>query len=191
MFGRIPAPAPEKKKSVKNMLLLFLLGIVIVVAGYIFLRSVGNPVDRHTVASLDSNSLLGTWYELARFDHRFERGLQKVSARYTLQDDGTLRIENSGYDPSLGARRTAVGKAKFTSDPGRLRVSFFWKFYSDYNILERGAQGEWMLVGSRSPRYLWILSRTPSLPAAELAYIFERARERGYDTSCLILRDQE
>ncbi len=178
-------------KSVKGMFLLFLLGIVILGAGFLILRSMGNPVDRHTVTSLDRDSLLGTWYELARFDHRFERGLQQVTARYTLQNDGTLRVENSGYDPSLGARRTAVGKAKFTSAPGRLRVSFFWKFYSDYNILERGAQGEWLLVGSRSPRYLWILARTPSLPAAELESIFERARERGYDTSGLILRDQE
>lgn len=171
------------------MFILFLSAVIVLGTGILILRSMGNPIDRRTVAALDRNSLLGLWYELARFDHRFERGLQRVTARYTLQEDGTLRVENSGYDPSLGARRTVAGKAKFTSAPGRLRVSFFWKFYADYNILEQGDRSEWLLVGSRSPRYLWILSRTPALPASELERIFERARERGYDTSGLILRN--
>ena len=100
----------------------------------------------------------------------------------------SLRVENSGFDPAIGARRTAVGRAKFTADSGRLRVSFYWKFYSDYNILERGVRGEWMLVGSRSPRYLWILARSEELPADELERILDRAREHGYDTTGLILR---
>lgn len=148
--------------------------------------ALGNRPDHGEIA--DRRELLGLWYELARFDHPFERGLQEVEARYTLLDDGTLRVENSGFDPAIGARRTAVGRAKFTADSGRLRVSFYWKFYSDYNILERGVRGEWMLVGSRSPRYLWILARSEELPADELERILDRAREHGYDTTGLILR---
>lgn len=156
-------------------------------AGILFLRR-RSAIDRTTVEIADRRELLGLWYELARFDHPFERGLQEVEARYTLLDDGTLRVENSGFDPAIGARRTAVGRAKFTADSGRLRVSFYWKFYSDYNILERGVRGEWMLVGSRSPRYLLILARSEELPADELERILDRAREHGYDTTGLILR---
>lgn len=156
-------------------------------AGILFLRR-RSAIDRTTVEIADRRELLGLWYELARFDHPFERGLQEVEARYTLLDDGTLRVENSGFDPAIGARRTAVGRAKFTADSGRLRVSFYWKFYSDYNILERGVRGEWMLVGSWSPRYLWILARSEELPADELERILDRAREHGYDTTGLILR---
>lgn len=166
----------------------FFTGTLAVLAGLLFFRRRG-AIDRTTVEIADHRELLGVWYELARFDHPFERGLQEVEARYTLLGDGTLKVENSGFDPAVGARRSAVGHAKFTGESGRLRVSFFWKFYSDYNILDRGAKGDWMLVGSRSPRYLWVLSRTPSLPAAEMEHILEQARERGYDTSGLILRD--
>lgn len=166
----------------------FFTGAAAVLAGVLFFRC-HTAIDRHTAKIGDRSELLGLWYELARFDHSFERGLQEVEARYTLLDNGMLRVENSGFDPSVGARRTAVGRAKFTSDPGRLRVSFFWKFYADYNILKRGDRGEWMLVGSRSPRYLWILARTPSLPPDELEHIFDLARERGYDTTGLILRN--
>ena len=156
-------------------------------AGILFLRR-RSAIDRTTVEIADRRELLGLGYDLARFDPPVERGLQEVEARYTLLDDGTLRVENSGFDPAIGARRTAVGRAKFTADSGRLRVSFYWKFYSDYNILERGVRGEWMLVGSRSPRYLGILARSEELPADELERILDRAREHGYDTTGLILR---
>ena len=167
--------------------LWFFTGTLAVLAGILFLRR-RSAIDRTTVEIADRRELLGLWYELARFDHPFERGLQEVEARYSLLADGTLRVENSGFDPAIGARRTAVGRAKFTADSGRLRVSFYWKFYSDYNILERGVRGEWMLVGSRSPRYLWILARSEELPADELERILDRAREHGYDTTGLILR---
>ena len=160
--------------------LWFFTGTLAVLAGILFLRR-RSAIDRTTVEIADRRELLGLWYELARFDHPFERGLQEVEARYTLLDDGTLRVENSGFDPAIGARRTAVGRAKFTADSGRLRVSFYWKFYSD-------VRGEWMLVGSRSPRYLWILARSEELPADELERILDRAREHGYDTTGLILR---
>jgi len=171
------------------MFILFLIAVFLIGAGFLILRSLGNPVDRRTVPTLELHTLLGRWYELARFDHSFERGLTQVEARYELTDKGMIRVENSGFDVRSGTRRTAVGRAKPTGEPGRLRVSFFWKFYADYNILERGDRGEWMLVGSRSPRYLWILSRTPSLPLQEFERILDAARQRGYDTAGLILRD--
>ncbi len=166
--------------------------ILLLLAGSVALLSCsGSTIDRHTVAQLDVNEILGSWYELARYDHPFERGLSEVETRYTLDNEGLIRVENSGYEASSGVRRVAVGRAKTTDDPGRLRVSFFWKFYSDYNILERDLRGRWMLVGSHSPRYLWILSRTPSLPPAEMEQILLLARQRGYDTDKLILSNEE
>ena len=95
---------------------------------------------------------------------------------------------NSGM---RGSRRfTLRGRAKMTRHTGRLRVSFFWIFYSDYNILEMAPDGRWALVGSRSPRYLWILARTPSLPEAELEHIVSLADGRGYETQNLIYVEQ-
>ena len=85
-----------------------------------------------------------------------------------------------------GKPHRAVGRAKTTNKSGCLRVSFFWIFYSDYNVLEMGEKGEWALVGSRSPQYLWILSRTPTLPDATVDYIVEQAAKRGYNVKNLI-----
>ena len=147
-----------------------------------------DSVDRTTVAALDPASLMGRWYEIARFDHRFERGLSQVEALYVPESATRFRVENSGYDARKGERRTTVGKAKTTGRPGRFRVAFFWNFYADYNILERSESEGWMLVGSRSPHYLWILSRTPTLPPSVVDRILWLARQRGYDTSELLFQ---
>ncbi len=171
--------------------MMICLFILMLAGGVALLSCSGGNIDRHTVPHLNPSEILGTWYELGRFDHSFERGLSEVETRYTLDEDGFIRVENNGYDAASGSRRVAIGRAKTTNDPGRLRVSFFWKFYSDYNILERGEQGEWMLIGSHSPRYLWILSRTPTLPAETMEHILKLARQRGYDTNQLILRDKQ
>ncbi len=142
-------------------------------------------IDRTTVPTFDLDRFLGRWYEIARFNHRFERGLGEVEAQYELQPDGKIKVINSGTDSLTGERRVKIGRAKTTSQTGRLRVSFFWIIYSDYNILALGDNYEWALIGSRSPRYLWILSRTPTLPEATLDHILDLARQRGYDTSRL------
>lgn len=172
----------------RYMILLFLLLLTVAALA---LSCAGGAIDRRTVNLPSPNLLLGRWYEVARFDHRFERGLSDVEATYTLLPDGTLRVENSGIDAKSGERRISVGHAKFTDQPGRLRVSFFWKFYADYNILERDPEGEWMLIGGNSPRYLWILSRTPTLPLRQFCYILELARQRGYDTSKLLISEPQ
>ena len=104
-----------------------------------------DSIDRRTVADLDLKSIMGTWYEIARFDHSFERGLEQVTATYTLQDDGTVEVKNRGI--LNGEERISVGHAKSTDEAGRLRVSFFWRFYSDYNVLSIAPNGEWMLIG--------------------------------------------
>lgn len=141
-------------------------------------------IDRSTVANFNIRSFMGRWYEIARFDHRFERGMTDVTADYTLLNDGMIEVVNEGFRG--GQLHRSTGRAKTTSQSGHLRVSFFWIMYSDYNILEMGERGEWALIGSRSPQYLWILSRTPSLPDSTIEYILNQAAQRGYNVEKLI-----
>jgi apolipoprotein D and lipocalin family protein len=142
-----------------------------------------------TVNQLDLERYMGTWYEIARFDHSFERGLTGVTATYELKPDGKISVINQGYKISPdGKRRKAVGKAKQPNlaDPGKLKVSFFLFFYTDYFILELDENYQWALIGSSSDKYLWILSRTPLIGEEVLNIILQKARLRGYDTGKLI-----
>jgi lipocalin len=145
-----------------------------------------------TVKELDLQRYLGTWYEIARFDHSFERGLVGVTATYSMRDDGKIRVLNQGYKNSLdGKLSVAEGKAKLTNEPGKLKVSFFWIFYADYFIMELDENYQWALIGSKSDKYLWILSRTPKLDEPTKNLILEKAKNRGYDTSKLIWVEQK
>ena len=141
-------------------------------------------VDNAPVAALDLNRYLGEWYEIARFDHSFERGVEQAKANYTLKDDGTIEVVNSGI--KNGKPKTAVGKGKTTDTPGLLRVSFFGPFYADYRVMQIDKDYSHALVGSSSADYLWILSRTPGLPETAKSELLAEARRRGYDTDKLI-----
>lgn len=139
--------------------------------------------------SFQLEKYLGTWYEIARFDHSFERGLQGVTATYSLKPDGKIQVLNQGYKNSLNGKfKKAVGKAKLASPetPRNLRVSFFWNFYAPYNILELDPDYRYALIGSNSSDYLWILSRTPQMDDKTYQQLLEKAKLRGYDTSKLI-----
>ncbi len=172
-----------KKVLILSILMLAIMGIA---------YGVGRKTPEHTPAmEFDLDRYMGTWYEIARFDHSFERNMEQVTATYERISDDRIRVVNRGYDSRTGRWREAEGKAKPTDRPGRLRVSFFWIFYSDYDILELGPGYSWALVGSSSPRYLWILSRTPSLPKQTMDEILATARSYGYDTEKLIFVAQE
>lgn len=148
----------------------------------------GQKVDNSTVGSLDLDRYLGSWYEIARFDHGFERGLTNAMARYSLNPDGTITVTNSGL--KKGLLHTSLGKAKLTDTAGLLRVSFFGPFYSDYRVMMLSDDYKYALIGSGSPKYLWILSRTPDLPDDVIMSILDTASERGYDVNDLIWVDQ-
>jgi len=150
-------------------------------------RSDSRSGTRRTVADFDAERFMGTWYEIARFDHRFERGLTRVSAQYTLMPDGRIKVVNRGYNTRRGKYREIEGRARLTAQTGRLQVSFFLWFYSDYNILALGDDYAWALIGSRSDKFLWIMSRTPTLPDKTFARITAMAREHGYDPSHLLI----
>jgi len=145
-------------------------------------------LDKSTVKTLDLSNYLGSWYELARFDHTFERGMQEVMAFYELRDDGKIDVINSGI--KNGKYKVAYGKAKLTDEPGVLRVSFFGPFYSDYRVLMLDDDYEYALVGGKNDKYLWILSRNPELEDEDYDKILTEASRRGYDISRLIWIDQ-
>ncbi len=146
-------------------------------------------VDNAPVAALDLSRYLGEWYEIARFDHSFERGVERAKANYTLKDDGTIEVVNSGI--KNGKPKTAIGKGKKTDTPGLLRVSFFGPFYADYRVMLIDKDYTYALVGSGSADYLWILSRTPVLDYDARAVILDEILRRGYDARKLIWIKQD
>lgn len=146
-------------------------------------------IDKSVVKEFDIDSYLGRWYEIARYDHKFERGLEGVTATYSLQEDGKIKVVNAGYKDSLdGPRSEASGKAKIPDPdvPSKLKVSFFWFFYGDYYVLDLDQNYQWALVGSSVDRYLWILSRTPRMDESLYSDLLDRLKERGYDVDQLI-----
>jgi lipocalin len=141
------------------------------------------------VKAVDLNRYLGSWYEIAKYDHVFERGLDYAMANYTLREDGKIDVLNTGIKD--GRAKDAKGIAKTTNIPGLLKVSFFGPFYSDYRIMMLDTNYQYVLVGGSNDKYLWILSRTPQLDEATKALILAEADKRGYDTSKLIWVKQQ
>lgn len=146
------------------------------------------PAGVTPVSPFDVNRYLGQWHEIARLDHRFERGLTEVTAEYSLREDGGIQVINKGYNAEEERWNTAEGKAYFVDDTtkGRLKVSFFGPFYGGYNIAKLEADYSMALVVGPSLDYAWILARSTT-PAAELCQrYFERATELGIAPSAWI-----
>lgn len=164
--------------------------ILATLVGSVLCAPANNCIDRTTVSNLDLKRFMGRWYEIARYDHPFERNLEAVQTDYRLLENGKIEVINRGVDERTGKEKVSRGKAHTTDTPGRLRVSFFLFFYSDYNVLAVAEDYSWALIGGRSPKYLWILSRTPRLSAVTTRHILHLAEERGYATSPLMFIDQ-
>ena len=153
----------------------------------------GIPEGVEAVADFELDRYLGTWYEIARLDHRFERGLSSVTATYTLRDDGGVRVVNRGYDAKAGAWKEAIGKAYFVDSPdvGRLKVSFFGPFYGGYNVIDLDRQGyRYSMVSGPDRSYLWILARSPRLDGAVVERLVSEAERLGFAVDELIFVDQ-
>lgn len=153
----------------------------------------GSEMVAEAVKNFDLESYLGTWYEIARLDHSFERGLTNVTANYTLKENGSVKVLNRGYSDKKSTWKSATGRAKFTDDPnvGALRVSFFWPFYGGYNVVLLAENYSYALVAGDSEKYLWILAREPELNQDIMSSLLERARELGYSTENLIYVSHE
>lgn len=142
------------------------------------------------VKNFELSRYLGTWYEIARLDHSFERGLSQVQAQYSLRDDGGVSVINRGYDAAKSEWREAEGKAYFVEDSntGYLKVSFFGPFYGAYVIMALDHEAyQYSLVSGPDRDYLWILSRTPKMAADTLNRLITQAREAGYPVDELIV----
>lgn len=151
-------------------------------------------INTATVSELDLAKYMGKWYEIARFDHSFERDLVGCTAEYSVQDDGMIKVVNSGYKKTLdGKFEQAEGKAKRPNEaePGKLKVSFFLNFYSDYFVMELADDYRYALIGSKSDKYLWILSRTAQMDSTDIDFLLNSAQKRGYNTAELIWVEQK
>lgn len=150
---------------------------------------VGAPNNVQPVKNFELQRYLGTWYEIARLDHSFERDLQQVTATYSLRDDGGIRVVNKGFNPKKNKWKEAIGKAYFVgdSDIGQLKVSFFGPFYGGYNIIELDKVNyQYALVCGPNLSYLWILARRPELNKSIVERLVAKANSLGFATDQLI-----
>lgn len=141
-----------------------------------------------TVEHVDVKRYMGTWFEIAKFPQRFEKGLVGVTANYSLLANGKVRVLNTGYkDDFNGKLKTAKGKARVvdTATNAKLKVSFFWPFAADYWIIDLGKDYEYAAVGGPSRNYLWILSRNPRMDETAYNELLKRMQEKGFDISKL------
>ena len=177
------------KSKVLLLLPVFLIGTV----GISCQTNKNNKtMNTTTVSNLDVNRFMGSWYEIARYEHSFEKGMTHVKANYSLLPDGTIRVLNSGM--KNGKKKEIEGKARKKKDSNsnsKLEVSFFLWFYSDYFVFELDDNYQYAVIGSSSDKYLWILSRSPQLPQSTINDFLIKIKKRGYDTSKLYFFPQK
>ncbi|WML90828.1 lipocalin family protein [Thiothrix lacustris] len=167
--------------------------LLVLMLAWLLAGCVGVPEGITPVAGFQVDRYLGRWYEVARLDHSFERGLEQVTAEYSPREDGTIRVLNRGYNTNKQTWEEAEGRAKFvgSKDVGQLKVSFFGPFYGGYNIVELDPNYQYVMIVGNDRDYLWILSRTPQLDAAVQQRLVEKAKSLGFATDKLIYVKQE
>lgn len=154
----------------------------------------GMPEGLQPVSGFELDRYLGTWYEIARLDHSFERGLSRVTAEYSMREDGGVQVVNRGFDAESNEWKEAAGKAYVVEDEnlGYLKVSFFGPFYGSYVVFELDHEGyQYAFISGPDTSYLWLLSRSPTVSPAVISRFLERATAYGFDTDSIIFVDQE
>lgn len=184
------------KETQLNMTIhsFFRFGLLLSVIGsFVACSSSVMPDKAVPVTDFEVDRYLGTWYEIARFDFRFEKDLDNTSAQYRLDKEGNVEVLNSGYNYVKKEWTKADGKAKFrgSKQTAALKVSFFGPFYSGYNVIALDEDYKYALIAGKNLDYLWILSREKSLPEDIKAKYLEIAKEVGYDTSRLLWVKQD
>lgn len=152
-----------------------------------------NAPPLQTVDHVDIERYLGRWFEIARYDHGFERGCTGVTADYALRDDGLIDVTNTCYQGGLdGEAETANGRARIadSNTNAQLEVSFFGPFWGDYWIIDLDEDYAWAVVSEPEGRYLWILSREPQMDPGTLQSRLDWLEAEGFDTSMLIMVEQ-
>ena len=172
------------KLSIKTVALILSCGLLA--------SCLGRPEAVLPVADLDTQRYLGNWYEVARLDHSFERGLSNVTATYSMRDDGGLRVINRGFSAEEGDWQQAEGRAYTIAEdlPGHLKVSFFGPFFGSYVVFELDSDYQYAFVAGNTTNYLWLLSRTATVSDELTKYFLQRAEELGFEVDDLIFVDQ-
>ena len=156
---------------------------------FIVTACTGKPDGIVAVTGFELDRYLGTWYEIARLDHSFERGLNNITAEYSLRDDGGVKVINRGFSREDNDWQQAEGKAYFVNqtDNGHLKVSFFGPFYGSYIVFELDKKDyQYAFVSGPDTSYLWLLAREPQVEKNVTELFVKRAQESGFDTSKLI-----
>lgn len=164
---------------------------IIFVITLIFSGCTGRPDAVQPVNGFDLDRYLGKWYEIARLDHSFERGMEAVTATYTLREDGGVKVLNRGFVTDEKQWSDAVGKAYFVHDSqtGFLKVSFFGPFYGSYIVMDTD-YATYSLISGPDHNYLWILARRSNLDSSIIARLLTTAKAAGFNTDKLIWTDQ-
>lgn len=146
------------------------------------------PKGAKAVKPFDSKRYLGKWYEIARLDFKYEKNLNNVTATYSEKENGQIQVDNRGYDTVKKEWKQSIGKAMLVKDPteARLKVSFFGPFYSGYNVIALDPDYQYALVAGNNLKYLWILSRTVSIPVSIKRAYLVQAKKLGYRTEDLV-----
>ena len=168
---------------------LLLLISVLVLSGCL-----GMPRNVEPVKDFELERYLGKWYEIARLDHSFERGLTQVTAEYSLKADGGVKVINRGYSADTQQWKEAEGKAYFVNGDGEayLKVSFFGPFYGSYVVFGLDQQDyQYAFISGPDTDYLWLLARTPTVSPEVIKQFVEMASARGFDTNSLIYVEQK
>ncbi|WP_332307907.1 lipocalin family protein [Gilvimarinus agarilyticus] len=166
---------------------MLMRGLLLIVSLWM-VSCVSTPDGVKPVENFELQRYLGKWYEIARLDHSFEEGLTQITANYSLNDDGSVKVINRGYDADKNEWDEAEGKAKFVNDDDTafLKVSFFGPFYGSYIVFELDDDYQYAFVSGPDTGYLWLLSRTPTVSAEVINRFETRASELGFATDELI-----
>lgn len=167
---------------------IFIVVLTLIIIAYLLFSCKTMSQIVQPVSNFQADRYLGTWYEIARFDFKFEKNLNNVTAEYSMNPDGSIKVINSGYNYKKQKWVNAIGKAKFQKEQnnGALKVSFFGPFYSEYNIIALDDNYTSALVVGKNYNYLWILSRTPEISDFTLTKFLTMAKSLGFDLNKLI-----
>ncbi|KQR93344.1 lipocalin [Chryseobacterium sp. Leaf180] len=173
-----------------NKFLKTALPVSLGIVGILALSScaVGIPKDATAVQDFKADKYLGKWYEIARFDFRFEKNLDNTTAEYSRNEDRTIRVRNRGYNYVKKKQKESIGEARFVNgeNEARLKVSFFKPIWSGYNVIDIDEDYQNALVVGNSTKYMWILSRKTEIPEEIKTRFLNKAKSLGFKTENLI-----
>lgn len=166
---------------------------LLTVTSIFLVACIGVPDDIEPIDNLNLDQYLGTWYEIARLENKFEKGLSNVTAEYSLNSNGSIKVINRGYNDAQGDWQDITGKACFVDQANiaHLKVSFFGPFYSSYIVFELGEEYEYAFITGVDKNFLWLLSRTPDVKQSLIDQFLETAEKKNFNLGEIIMVNQE